>query len=96
VAEINCEPLNDDAIVTFVVSYMERNGMGTIAGVGVDTPFEELGLDSITTTGLLIAARQELIISTGISGSATLNEIPPLERIGDLAALLRKLSTAGA
>jgi Phosphopantetheine attachment site len=96
VAETGCEPLNDDAIVTFVVSYMERNGMGAVEGVGVDTPFEELGLDSITTTGLLIAARQELIVSTGLPGSTTLREIPPLERVGDLAALLRKLCAAGA
>jgi Phosphopantetheine attachment site len=96
VAETGREPLDDDAIVTFVVSYMERNGIGAIEGVGVDTPFEELGLDSITTTGLLIAARQELIIPTGLPGTATLREVPPLERVGDLAALLRKLCAADA
>lgn len=95
-AETLSELLNDDAVIAFVVRYIEGNGMGVIDHVGVDTSFAELGLDSITTTGLLIAARQELVVSAGLPESGPLTEVPPLERVGDLAALLRGMCEAGA
>jgi hypothetical protein len=94
VAETLSKLLTDDAVVTFVARYTERNGMGVIDGISADTSLTELGLDSITTTGLLIAAHQELIAAKGLPESAKLTEIPPLERVGDLAELLRGLSSA--
>ena len=95
-ADTVSEALSDDAVVTFVAGYIERNGIGLIDGVGVHTSFADLGLDSITTTGLLIAAREELIVASGVPASAPLTEIPALERVGDLAAALRGLCGAGA
>jgi hypothetical protein len=95
VAEILSELPTDDAVVRFVAYYIERNGMGAIDDISADTHLTELGLDSITTTGLLIAAHQELIPGKDQPEAAKLVEVPPLEQVGDLAQLLRRLSSAG-
>jgi hypothetical protein len=86
----------DDAVVTFVARFIEGNGLGAIDGVGPHTRLEELGLDSIAVTGLLIAVREELLGSAGPPAAGILTEVPPLERVGDVAALLRTLCTQGS
>jgi acyl carrier protein len=93
--EADESPVTDDDVVAFVVLYAERIGLGKVEGVSLDTRLEELGLDSITTVGLLVEARDELTAAGRLPASATLRELPPLERVADLAALLRSLGPVG-
>jgi hypothetical protein len=86
--------ITDEAIVGFVVHYTERNGLGPVTGVGLDTPLITLGLDSITMTGMLLTALDELKTAGLVVPGARLPEVPPLDDVGDLAAVLRSMGAA--
>lgn len=86
--------ITDEAIIGFVAQYAERSGLGPAAGVGLDTPLIALGLDSITVTGLLLTALDELERAGLVMPGTRLHEVPPLDNVGDLAALLRTMGAA--
>jgi len=83
--------ITDEAIIGFVTHYTERNGPGPATGVGLDTPLIALGLDSITVTGLLLTALDELEQAGLVVPGTRLQEVPALDHVGDLATLLRAM-----
>lgn len=87
--------ITDEEVVRLVTHFLDRHGLSH-EEIGLDTELWELGLDSITTVGLLISARDDLVATGRLRGSATLQGAAPVQRIGDLVSVLRELgATSG-
>ena len=84
--------ITDGEVIDFVTEYLTRNGLGGTA-VTAQTEFIELGLDSITTVGMLIAARDELVRTGQLDPSVKVQGLPTVIKVGDLADLMRGLAT---
>jgi acyl carrier protein len=82
-----------DEVVAFVSRYLESNGLSD-AEVTVDSDLAELGLDSITTVGMLISARDELVAAGRLDPSVKLPGMAPVFTVGDLVTLFRDMTVS--
>jgi acyl carrier protein len=80
-----------DQVVDFVARYLASNGYGE-ADVTTDSDLAELGLDSISTVGMLIAARDELVASGRLDPAVKLPGMAPVVTVGDLVTLFQSMT----